>query len=72
MAIALAGRGIGIIHKNMSIEEQAGEVDKVKRSESGVIVDPIYLSRITPSTMPWRLWPDTIFPVFPLPETANL
>ncbi|HHV44820.1 MAG TPA: IMP dehydrogenase [Firmicutes bacterium] len=45
LAIALAREGgIGIIHKNMSIEEQAGEVDKVKRSESGVIVDPIYLS----------------------------
>jgi IMP dehydrogenase len=36
--------GIGIIHKNMSIEDQALEVDKVKRSEHGVIVDPFYLS----------------------------
>lgn len=45
MAIAIAREGgIGVIHKNMSIEEQAGEVDKVKRSESGVIVDPIYLA----------------------------
>jgi IMP dehydrogenase len=44
MAIAIAREGgIGVIHKNMSIEDQAGEVDKVKRSESGVIVDPIYL-----------------------------
>jgi IMP dehydrogenase len=45
LAIAIAREGgIGIIHKNMSKEEQAEEVDKVKRSESGVIVDPISLS----------------------------
>jgi IMP dehydrogenase len=45
LAIALAREGgIGIIHKNMSIEQQATEVDKVKRSEHGVIVDPFYLS----------------------------
>ncbi|HPI33047.1 MAG TPA: IMP dehydrogenase, partial [candidate division Zixibacteria bacterium] len=44
LAIALARQGgLGIIHKNMSPEEQAGEVDKVKRSESGMIVDPITL-----------------------------
>jgi IMP dehydrogenase len=42
LAIALAQEGgIGIVHKNLSIEEQAAEVDKVKRSESGMIVDPI-------------------------------
>ncbi len=45
MAIAIAREGgIGVIHKNMSIEEQADEVDKVKRSENGVIVNPFYLS----------------------------
>src|SRR5436190_507750 len=44
LAIALAQEGgIGIIHKNLSIENQAREVDKVKRSENGVIVDPITL-----------------------------
>ncbi len=45
LAIALAQQGgIGIVHKNMSIEQQTAEVDKVKRSESGMIVDPITMS----------------------------
>jgi len=45
LAIGIAREGgIGIIHKNMSIEQQATEVDRVKRSEHGVIVDPFYLS----------------------------
>src|ERR1700744_4377937 len=42
MAIAMAQQGgIGIVHRNLSIQEQAGEIDKVKRSESGMIVDPV-------------------------------
>lgn len=45
MAIAIAREGgIGVIHKNMSIEEQADQVDRVKRSENGVIVNPFFLS----------------------------
>ena len=45
MAIAIAREGgIGIIHKNMSIEKQADQVDRVKRSENGIIAKPFYLS----------------------------
>ncbi len=45
MAIAMAREGgMGVIHKNMPVADQANEIDKVKRSEHGVIVDPIYLS----------------------------
>ena len=46
MARAMAREGgIGVIHKNMSIAKQAMEVDRVKRSEHGIITDPIYLSK---------------------------
>ena len=45
MAMAMARQGgLGIIHKNMSIEQQAEQVDKVKRSERGVITDPFFLT----------------------------
>src|SRR4029453_13798529 len=45
LAIAMAQQGgIGVIHKNLTVEEQASEVDRVKRSESGMIVNPITLS----------------------------
>ncbi|MCE7963163.1 MAG: IMP dehydrogenase [Acidobacteria bacterium ACB1] len=46
LAIALAQQGgIGVVHKNLSIEQQAEEVDKVKRSESGMIVDPVTINK---------------------------
>src|ERR1700750_2299349 len=45
MAIAIAQQGgLGVVHRNLTIEQQAAEVDKVKRSESGMIVDPITLA----------------------------
>jgi len=44
MAIAMAQQGgIGVVHRNLTIPDQAGEIDKVKRSESGMIVDPVTL-----------------------------
>src|SRR5437762_8162019 len=45
LAIALAQEGgIGIVHKNMPVERQAGQVEKVKRSENGIITDPVTLT----------------------------
>jgi IMP dehydrogenase len=49
MAIAMAQQGgLGIVHRNLSIEQQAGEIDNVKRSESGMIVDPVTISADQP------------------------
>jgi IMP dehydrogenase len=70
MAISLARQGgIGIIHKNLSIAEQTGEVDKVKRSESGMIVDPITLP---PDALIGEAW-DTMrkFSISGIPITRN-
>jgi len=55
LAIAIARQGgIGIVHKNMSVEEQAAEVDKVKRSESGMIVDPVTLPPTATVQQAWE------------------
>src|SRR5213594_4704896 len=49
LAIAIAQQGgIGVVHKNLTIERQAEEVDKVKRSESGMIVDPVTIPQDRP------------------------
>ena len=56
LAIALAQEGgIGIIHKNLSVEEQKREVEKVKRSENGVIIDPVTLTPYEPVKKAWDL-----------------
>ena len=45
LAIAMAQQGgMGVVHRNLTVEQQAGEIDKVKRSESGMIVDPVTIS----------------------------
>ena len=68
MAIAMAQQGgIGIVHRNLTIAEQAGEIDKVKRSESGMIVDPV---TIGPASAWWAFSPTATFalkhaPIFP-------
>src|SRR5260370_42297107 len=67
IAIAMAQQGgIGIVHRNLTIQDQAGEIDKVKRSESGLIVDP----RTTGPHQPLSPAPDAMprykIPAFPL------
>ena len=70
MAIAIAREGgIGIIHKNMSIERQADQVDMVKRSENGVIVDPFFLA--PENTVREASWRATKFPACRSAKTAS-
>ena len=65
MAIAIAREGgIGVIHKNMSIEEQARQVAIVKRAENGMIYDPVTIKRGSTLTMHWTLWRNTKSVVF--------
>src|SRR4029077_18008061 len=70
LAIALAQQGgIGIIHRNMSIERQAEEVDRVKRSESGMIVDPITIGPDEPISAALALM--TRYRISGVPVTRN-
>ena len=55
LAIAMAQQGgLGVVHRNLTIEQQAGEIDKVKRSESGMIVDPVTIVPDQRLRMRWR------------------
>src|SRR5262249_56182385 len=70
LAIALAQQGgIGIVHRNMSIDRQAEEVDRVKRSESGMIVDPITIGPDEPISAAQALM--TPYPISALPVTQT-
>ena len=71
LAIAIAREGgIGVIHKNMSIEAQAGRLTRSSAPESGVIVDPFTYRLAIGSRMRWRSWPATTFPACPLLKGA--
>src|SRR5947209_6372392 len=70
LAIALAQQGgIGIIHRNMTLERQAEEVDRVKRSESGMIVDPITIAPDKPISAAQELM--TRYRISGVPVTKN-
>ncbi len=72
LAIALAQEGgLGVIHKNMSIEDQTREVDKVKRSENGIIVDPITLPPDATVSEARKSCAGTTFRACPLPSTVT-
>ncbi len=73
MAIALAQQGgLGIIHRNLTIEEQADEVDKVKRSESGMIVDPITIGPKQPISEALEMMAKYKISGVPVTEPDNL
>jgi len=73
LAIALAQEGgIGIIHKNLSVEEQKREVAKVKRSENGVILDPVTLSPKEPVKKAWHLMNEQNVSGIPIVEGKKL
>jgi IMP dehydrogenase len=73
LAIAMAREGgIGVIHKNMSIEEQAAQVDKVKRSEHGVITDPFHLSPEQPVSAATQLMEKYRISGVPITENGKL
>ncbi|HEX8996436.1 MAG TPA: IMP dehydrogenase [Ktedonobacterales bacterium] len=73
LAIALAREGgLGVIHRNLSIEDQAGEVDKVKRSESGMITDPITLGPDEPLSAALAVMSKYHISGIPITEGAKL
>jgi IMP dehydrogenase len=72
LAIAMAQQGgIGVIHKNLTVEEQASEVDRVKRSESGMIVNPITLSPVNRIYEALDLMKNTRISSVPITEDGN-
>jgi IMP dehydrogenase len=73
LAIALAQEGgMGIVHKNLSIDDQAKEVDRVKRSQAGIITDPFTLTPITSWRTPKTSWRATTSPACPSPMDGDL